>query len=110
MAEKKIRNDASSSSGNYRGENVLVDDGRHRSSFGYCRSGGHRNISRGQTAHSLTVDHYQALLDGGWRTSDCFLYKPEMETTQVIFHLSKSNIECLNGCKGPEHEDDDWTC
>ncbi|KAL6980691.1 arginyltransferase, partial [Sarracenia purpurea var. burkii] len=32
-------------------------------------------------AHSLTVDHYQALLDRGWRRSGCFLYKPEMERT-----------------------------
>ncbi|KAK4489264.1 hypothetical protein RD792_005061 [Penstemon davidsonii] len=32
-------------------------------------------------ANSLTVDHYQALLDRGWRRSGCYLYKPEMEKT-----------------------------
>ncbi|XP_057483579.1 arginyl-tRNA--protein transferase 2-like [Actinidia eriantha] len=90
MAEKKIRNDASSSGssssssssgGNNRGESVVVDVGRRRSSCGYCRSGGHNSISHGLWAHSLTVDHYQALLDRGWRRSGCFLYKPEMEKT-----------------------------
>ncbi|KAG5557958.1 hypothetical protein RHGRI_008016 [Rhododendron griersonianum] len=84
MAEKKRRNDASSSSsggGSNRGESVVGDVGRRRSSCGYCRSGGNTSISHGLWAQSLTVDHYQALLDRGWRRSGCFLYKPEMERT-----------------------------
>ncbi|GFZ14995.1 arginine-tRNA protein transferase 1 [Actinidia rufa] len=79
MAEKKIRNDASSSGGCNRGESVVVDVGRCRSSCGYCRSGRDSKIFHGLRARSLTVDHYQALLDRGWRRSGCFLYKPDME-------------------------------
>ncbi|XP_057476086.1 arginyl-tRNA--protein transferase 2-like [Actinidia eriantha] len=79
MAEKKIRNDASSSGGHNIGESVVVDVGRRRSSCGYCRSGRDSKISHGLWARSLTVDHYQALLDRGWRRSGCLLYKPEME-------------------------------
>uniref|UniRef100_A0A5B7ALQ1 Arginyl-tRNA--protein transferase n=1 Tax=Davidia involucrata TaxID=16924 RepID=A0A5B7ALQ1_DAVIN len=82
MAAKKMRNEAGSSSssgGNSRGESVVVDVGRRRSSCGYCKSGGHTSISHGSWAHSLTVDDYQALLDRGWRRSGSFLYKPEME-------------------------------
>uniref|UniRef100_A0A5B7AR46 Putative Acyl-CoA N-acyltransferase n=1 Tax=Davidia involucrata TaxID=16924 RepID=A0A5B7AR46_DAVIN len=81
MAAKKIRNEASSSGGNNRGESVVVDVGRNRSPCGYCRSGGPTSISQGLWAHSLTVDDYQALLDRGWRRSGSFLYKPEMERT-----------------------------
>ncbi|XP_052199143.1 arginyl-tRNA--protein transferase 2-like isoform X1 [Diospyros lotus] len=88
MADK-IKNEASSSSSSSGsgtgsssgGESVVVDVGRRRSSCGYCRSGGRTSISHGLWAHSLTVDHYQALLDKGWRRSGCFLYKPEMERT-----------------------------
>ncbi|KAI3734953.1 hypothetical protein L6452_14435 [Arctium lappa] len=85
MADKKmIRNEASSSrsnSNNGRGESVVVDVGRLRSSCGYCKSGSHTSITHGLRAHSLTVDDYQGLLDRGWRRSGCFLYKPEMEKT-----------------------------
>ncbi|KAI8009042.1 Arginyl-tRNA--protein transferase 1 [Camellia lanceoleosa] len=84
MADKKNRSEASSSSsssGTNRGESSVVDVGRRRSSCGYCRSGSHSSISHGLWAHSLTVDHYQGLLDRGWRRSGCFLYKPEMERT-----------------------------
>ncbi|CAK9173567.1 unnamed protein product [Ilex paraguariensis] len=88
MAEKKkMRSEASSSNsgtssgGNNRGESVVVDVGRRRSSCGYCRSGGRTSISHGLWAQSLTVDDYQALLDKGWRRSGCFMYKPEMERT-----------------------------
>lgn len=82
MAEK-INNQASSSgtSGNNRGESVVADVGRRRSSCGYCRSGSHTSISHGLWAQSLTVDDYQALLDRGWRRSGCYLYKPEMDKT-----------------------------
>ncbi|KAK6929463.1 N-end aminoacyl transferase, N-terminal [Dillenia turbinata] len=81
---KKIRNEegsSSSSSGNSRGESVVVDIGRRKSSCGYCRSNGNTSVSHGLWAYFLTVDDYQALLDQGWRRSGAFLYKPEMEKT-----------------------------
>ncbi|EEF35529.1 arginyl-tRNA--protein transferase 2 isoform X2 [Ricinus communis] len=82
MAGKVRRSDASSSSSsNSRGETVVVDCGRRKSSCGYCRSGARTSISHGLWAHSISVDDYQDLLDRGWRRSGCFLYKPEMERT-----------------------------
>ncbi|KAI3470870.1 hypothetical protein Pfo_027533 [Paulownia fortunei] len=88
MAEaKKMRSEASTSAsggggGNGgRGESVVVDVGRRKSTCGYCKSGARTSISHGLWAHSLTVDGYQALLDRGWRRSGCFLYKPDMEKT-----------------------------
>ncbi|KAL6980690.1 arginyltransferase, partial [Sarracenia purpurea var. burkii] len=56
MADKEIKNDASTSSGgegggsgggggSNRGESVVIDVGRRRSSCGYCRSGGETSIS-----------------------------------------------------------------
>lgn len=81
----KTRNEASSSrsgsGGSNRGESVVVDVGRRRSTCGYCRSGARTSISHGLWAHSITVDDYQDLLDRGWRRSGSFLYKPEMERT-----------------------------
>ncbi|KAF5188294.1 Arginyl-trna--protein transferase [Thalictrum thalictroides] len=80
----KIENEASSSSSRRsenRGESVIVDVGKRRSSCGYCKSVGRTSISHGLWAHSITVDDYQDLLDQGWRRSGCFLYKPEMENT-----------------------------
>lgn len=80
MAEKKkMRSEASTS--NSRGESIVIDGGRRRSTCGYCRSTGRSSISDGLWANSLTVDDYQALLDRGWRRSGCFLYKPEMDRT-----------------------------
>ncbi|KAI3793213.1 hypothetical protein L1987_35828 [Smallanthus sonchifolius] len=83
MADKrKIKSEASSSTiDNGKGESVVVDVGRRRSSCGYCKSGSNTSITHGLWAHSLTVHDYQALLDRGWRRSGCFLYKPEMEKT-----------------------------
>ncbi|GAV85077.1 ATE_N domain-containing protein/ATE_C domain-containing protein [Cephalotus follicularis] len=90
MAGKMKKSEASSSnwrsnsdSGNIndRGESVVVDCGKRRSSCGYCRSTGRTSFSHGLWAHSITVDDYQDLLDRGWRRSGCFLYKPEMEKT-----------------------------
>ncbi|CAI0443689.1 unnamed protein product [Linum tenue] len=80
MAETMRRSEVGSSSCS-RGETVVVDNGRCRSSCGYCKSPGHTSISHGLSAHSITVDDYQDLLDQGWRRSGCFLYKPEMERT-----------------------------
>ncbi|KAL0359186.1 UNVERIFIED_CONTAM: Arginyl-tRNA--protein transferase 1 [Sesamum angustifolium] len=72
MAEaKKMRSEASTSGsgGNGgRGESVVMDVGRRKSTCGYCKSGARTSISH-------------ALLDRGWRRSGCFLYKPDMEKT-----------------------------
>ncbi|XP_073121150.1 arginyl-tRNA--protein transferase 1-like isoform X1 [Henckelia pumila] len=79
-----LRSEASTSGsgGNSgRGESVVVDAGRRKSTCGYCKSGARTSISHGLWAQSLTVDDYQALLDRGWRRSGCYLYKPEMEKT-----------------------------
>ncbi|KAK9124476.1 hypothetical protein Sjap_014078 [Stephania japonica] len=81
----KIDTEASSSSSSSardnRGESVVVDVGRRRSSCGYCRSSGRTSVAHGLLAHSITADDYQDLLDRGWRRSGSFLYKPEMEKT-----------------------------
>ncbi|KAJ4844555.1 hypothetical protein Tsubulata_035224 [Turnera subulata] len=77
MAGKMRRSEASTSNSNTRGESVVVDCGRHKSSCGYCKSPGRTSLR----AHSITVDDYQDLLDRGWRRSGAFLYKPEMEKT-----------------------------
>lgn len=77
-----VRRDVGSSSGSSnRGESVVMDFGRGKSTCGYCRSSGRTSISHGLGAHSITVDDYQDLLDRGWRRSGSFLYKPEMERT-----------------------------
>ncbi|KAF5453663.1 hypothetical protein F2P56_028552 [Juglans regia] len=87
MAGKMRRDGSSSSSGsgdtnsNSRGESVVTDCGRRKSSCGYCRSPNRSSITHGLWAHSITVDDYQDLLDRGWRRSGFFVYKPEMETT-----------------------------
>ncbi|XP_068329451.1 arginyl-tRNA--protein transferase 2-like [Pyrus communis] len=85
MSGKTKKGEAGSSSGggssNHRGESVVVDYGKNKSSCGYCKSGARTSISHGLWAHSITINDYQDLLDRGWRRSGCFLYKPEMERT-----------------------------
>ncbi|KAI6670134.1 hypothetical protein NL676_005019 [Syzygium grande] len=53
-----------SSGGGGRGETVVVDCGRRRSSCGYCRSRNGSSVSHDLRAQSLTVDDYQ-----GWYNS-----------------------------------------
>ncbi|KZV23817.1 arginyl-tRNA--protein transferase 1 [Dorcoceras hygrometricum] len=95
---KKMRSEASTSgsAGNSgRGESVVVDIGRRKSTCGYCKSGARTSITHGLWAHSLTVDDYQALLDRGWRRSGCLLYKPEMDKTccpSYTIRLKASNF------------------
>ncbi|KAJ6772637.1 ARGINYL-TRNA--PROTEIN TRANSFERASE 2 [Salix koriyanagi] len=86
MAGKTVKSEASTSSSsgnsdNNRGETVVSDCGRRKSSCGYCKSTASTSVSHGLWAHSITVDDYQELLDRGWRRSGSFLYKPEMEKT-----------------------------
>ncbi|XP_030444555.2 arginyl-tRNA--protein transferase 2-like isoform X1 [Syzygium oleosum] len=64
-----------------RGETVVGDCSRRRSSCGYCRSPDRSSVSHGLWAHSLTVDDYQDLLDRGWRRCGSYLYKPDMSST-----------------------------
>ncbi|XP_038703028.1 arginyl-tRNA--protein transferase 2-like isoform X2 [Tripterygium wilfordii] len=61
----KMRGEASSS-GSDRGDSVVVDCGRRRSSCGYCRSVGRNSISHGLWAHSIKVDDYQAKVCVTW--------------------------------------------
>ncbi|EYU22340.1 hypothetical protein ABFS82_06G137200 [Erythranthe guttata] len=85
-AKKKRGEEASTSGGGGggiggRGESVVTDCGRQKSTCGYCKSGARTSISHGLWPQSLTVDDYQALIDRGWRRSGCYLYKPDMEKT-----------------------------
>ncbi|CAK7325846.1 unnamed protein product [Dovyalis caffra] len=75
------RSSGSGNNNNNRGESVVADCGRRKSSCGYCKSTGRTTVSHGLWAHSITVDDYQDLLDRGWRRSGSFLYKPDMEKT-----------------------------
>ncbi|XP_023551119.1 arginyl-tRNA--protein transferase 2-like [Cucurbita pepo subsp. pepo] len=94
----KTMSDASSSNfgGAERGESVVYDCRRRKSSCGYCKSGSHGSITHGLWApDNLTVDDYQDLLDRGWRRSGCYLYKPEMERTccpSYTIRLKASNF------------------
>ncbi|CAA6669463.1 unnamed protein product [Spirodela intermedia] len=74
---------SSSNSGRVRrrGETVVLDHGQRKGSCGYCKSSGFNSISHGLSAHIMTVDDFQDLLDRGWRRSGSYLYKPEMERT-----------------------------
>ncbi|XP_038886338.1 arginyl-tRNA--protein transferase 2-like [Benincasa hispida] len=76
--------DASSSTigATERGESVVYDCRKRKSSCGYCKSSSRGSITHGLWAsNNLTVDDYQGLLDRGWRRSGCYIYKPEMERT-----------------------------
>ena len=57
------------------GPSILEDGGRNSHSCGYCKSCGDTSVSHGFTAHRLTVEDYQALVDRGWRRSGRWLYK-----------------------------------
>ncbi|KAK9838404.1 hypothetical protein WJX84_003441 [Apatococcus fuscideae] len=52
------------------------DIGAYRSDCGYCNSQTLSSSSFGMSAHSLTVDAYEGLLERGWRRSGCWLYRP----------------------------------
>lgn len=60
---------------------------RSRSQCGYCKSrkevGGEEETSvvMGMMAQQLTVADYQGLLEGRWRRSGRFLYRPILEET-----------------------------
>ncbi|KAK1364996.1 Arginyl-tRNA--protein transferase [Heracleum sosnowskyi] len=71
----------------------VVDLGSRRGCCGYCKSSS--SFTHGLSAHSLTVDDYQALLDRGWRRAGCYLYKPEMDKTccpQYTIRLNASEF------------------
>ncbi|XP_022643643.1 arginyl-tRNA--protein transferase 1-like [Varroa destructor] len=54
------------------------DDNGHR--CGYCR-GSVSNFNKGMWAYVLTPQHYQDLIDRGWRRSGKYCYKPCMKKT-----------------------------
>ncbi|XP_058791841.1 arginyl-tRNA--protein transferase 1 isoform X1 [Phymastichus coffea] len=47
---------------------------------GYCHST-NTGYSHGMTAYALSVQHYQNLIDRGWRRSGTYCYKPMMKVT-----------------------------
>ncbi|XP_011497472.1 PREDICTED: arginyl-tRNA--protein transferase 1 isoform X3 [Ceratosolen solmsi marchali] len=47
---------------------------------GYC-GGPNTSYSHGMSTQLLTVQHYQNLIDRGWRRSGCYCYKPMMSQT-----------------------------
>ncbi|XP_008217190.1 arginyl-tRNA--protein transferase 1 isoform X3 [Nasonia vitripennis] len=77
---------------------------QERNSCGYCRSP-NTSYSHGMTTQLLTVQHYQSLIDRGWRRSGCYCYKPMMKRTccphytikcdALDFKLSKSQKKIL---------------
>ncbi|XP_018013324.1 arginyl-tRNA--protein transferase 1 isoform X2 [Hyalella azteca] len=84
----------------------IVEYTRDHSGYrcGYCKSS-NANYSHGMHAYCLTVDHYQGLIDRGWRRSGSYCYKPTMHRTccpaytirchAPSFHLSKSQKKVL---------------
>ncbi|KAI6670126.1 hypothetical protein NL676_005011 [Syzygium grande] len=106
------RGEASSSGGGGgggRGETVVVDWGRRRSSCGYCRSPNRSSVSHGLWAHSLTVDDYQ-----GCRLFSFQRAKSSIQTGGKVFgwfmghkakyelldDLSTSKVACDCECHG----------
>lgn len=92
MAKKMGQNEASSSKSRSRGESLVIDHGRRRSSCGYCKSKEFTSFVHGLWAQRITVDDYQDLLDRGWRRSGSFLYKPEMEKTCCPSYTIRLNV------------------
>ncbi|KAK9465295.1 arginine-tRNA-protein transferase [Lipomyces arxii] len=72
---------------------------------GYCGSSNGSSIY-GLNALSLTVDHYQQLMDRGWRRSGKFLYKPDLKNSccpqytirikESAFKPSKEHRQAIN--------------
>ncbi|BGP12345.1 hypothetical protein JCM10213_006524 [Rhodosporidiobolus nylandii] len=66
---------------------ILQPLGYSSSTCGYCGDGkGQRSRTKssksyGCWAHALSAATYKALLDGGWRRSGCYMYKPDMGRT-----------------------------
>ncbi|KAF8397304.1 hypothetical protein HHK36_016217 [Tetracentron sinense] len=63
MAENNRNEAGSSSRSNNRGESVVVDVGRRRSSCGYCKSGAHTSLSHGQSFRFAYIS-WQILMEG----------------------------------------------
>ncbi|XP_045582093.1 arginyl-tRNA--protein transferase 1 isoform X4 [Procambarus clarkii] len=58
---------------------------------GYCKSE-NTNFSHGMWAHRLAVNHYQDLIDRGWRRSGKYCYKPIMDKTCCPMYTIKCDI------------------
>ncbi|KIW01070.1 hypothetical protein, variant [Verruconis gallopava] len=59
------------------GVSLLTPIGYHTGDCGYCKQED-QSVSYYATAKQLTVDHYQTLVDRGWRRSGKLLYKPDL--------------------------------
>ncbi|KAJ8681681.1 hypothetical protein QAD02_017473 [Eretmocerus hayati] len=57
---------------------------------GYCSSP-NTSCSHGMTAQTMTVHHYQSLIDRGWRRSGLYCYKPMMKQTCCPHYTIKCN-------------------
>ncbi|CAO1616837.1 unnamed protein product [Sympodiomycopsis kandeliae] len=96
-------------------ESLISPIGYSTSTCGYCRPPSTRqdknnpppktSHSFGFWAHSLSAEHYQQLIDRGWRRSGCYVYRPDLYRTcckQISirletgqYKLSKSARKCL---------------
>jgi arginine-tRNA-protein transferase len=91
--------------------------GKSSSECGYCHSNTDTSASYGMWVYRMECEHYQQLIDHGWRRSGCYLYKPTLSDTCCppytirlncqSFQLSKSNkktIKKIKKCVNPTTE------
>ncbi|CAF0861478.1 unnamed protein product [Brachionus calyciflorus] len=74
---------------------------------GYCNENG--SVSTGMSSDSLRIEHYQKLIDRGWRRSGTYIYKPVMNVTccplytikcdALSFQLRKSQKNTLKSVR-----------
>jgi len=84
-------------------KSVVQIYGDNESTCGYCKSSMH--VGFGVIAYRLTVEHYQALIDRGWRRSGTYLYRPNnhgacceqlvIRSDVFTFSVSKSQRKVL---------------
>jgi arginine-tRNA-protein transferase len=89
--------------------------GKSSSECGYCHSKTETFKSYGMWTYRMDCQHYQSLIDHGWRRSGCYLYKPTLSETCCPpytirlncqnFQLSKSNKKTIKKIKKFIHPD-----
>lgn len=85
-----MRNDGSSSSrGNSRGESVVLDCGRRKSSCGYCRSPGRTSVSHGP---SFFLFNHICLWLLNCQVSECFLFTCLVNLVIVVKFWGRTRI------------------
>ncbi|KAK7470786.1 Arginyl-tRNA--protein transferase 1 [Stygiomarasmius scandens] len=91
---------------------VGLPSGPHASTCGYCSPPGERSLERtfrqsaGLSAHQLSCQVYQDMIDHGWRRSGTWCYKPDLKASccplytirldATAFKPSKSQRKLLN--------------